>query len=126
MNKPNNHRSKKDLCINPPAIVITNKNKNTTFFNPKTLTPESSITFRAEIAVTIAKTAIGPKGCVNSFCPKDKSSKTKSTANNSENPPDKNNERNVTILKDIGIMFNAKIIVTSNIKPTSIINCKWF
>ena len=67
INKPNIHNIKKDLCINPPKMVIPARNNKTTFLRGRTSTPELIITFSDANAETIAIKAIGPNGCVNSF-----------------------------------------------------------
>ena len=67
MNKPRIHNNKKDLCINPPNIVIPKINIPTNFWSARTSTPEFRITRSEANAVTIAKIANGPKGWVNSL-----------------------------------------------------------
>ena len=62
INRPRNHNKRKDLCINPPKMVIARSKPITSLLNPATFTPDSSITFSEDKAVIIAKSAIGPNG----------------------------------------------------------------
>ena len=125
-NKPNIHKIKKDLCINPPKRVMPARNNKTTFLRGLTSTPEFFITFSDANAETIAIKAIGPNGCVNSFWLDEIINKRISAPKRSVKPPAKKRDKNVTTLSDNGIKLRQKTNVTNNIAPTSKISCKWF
>jgi hypothetical protein len=86
------------------------------------LTPESSIILRDAKAVIIASRAIGPNGCVNSFCPKDRNIIIKSAAKSKVKPTPKIRDTRVTILNESGTKLIVKKTKANTIIPTSKIN----